>query len=47
MNYIRITKVDTVTDNDGLGRIVDTPYMDCIGFFRTCNMTLVISNGNV
>ena len=44
--------VDTVTDNDGLARIVDTPYtvcdvMVCDGFFRKCNVTLVFSNGCV
>ena len=39
--------MDTVTDNDGLARIVDTPYMVCDGFFRTCNMNLDYLNGNV
>ena len=39
--------VDTVIDDNGLARIVDTPYMVCDGFFGRCNMTLVFWNGNV
>ena len=48
MNYICITHgwIQSPT-YDGLARIVDTPYTVCDGFFRTCNMNLDFSNGNV